>query len=257
MKNLILILFTALLFGACSTKNQLIYLKDSNKYDTYSKIDPSLHKNLIEPGDILKIDIHTLVPEAALPYNNLYINQSSSYSVDILKLEGYRVDNFSMITFPILGKISVEGLSENDIESKITNLLLDGNHLTNPTVSVRRLNSKFTVLGEVKNPGTYSYFDQNLNIFQALGYAGDLTIDGKRKEIKLIREENGVREIYNVELTQTELLNRPIYYIRNNDIIIVNPSFSKVKSAGFIGSPTSVASIASLLLSITLLITNN
>ena len=73
----------------------------------------------------------------------------------------------------------------------------------------------------------------------------------------MVREENGVREIYNIELTQAELLNRPIYYIKNNDVIIVNPSFSKVKSAGFIGSPASVASIASLLLSITLLITNN
>jgi len=257
MKNLILTLFTVLFFGACSTKNQLIYLKDSSNYDTFSKIDNSLHKNLIKPGDILKIDVQTIVPEAALPYNKITNNQVFNKNVEILKLEGYRVDNFSMITFPVLGKISVDGLSENDIESKITSLLLNGNHLTNPTVKVSRLNSKFTVLGEVRNPGTFSYFDQNLNIFQALGYAGDLTIDGKRKDIKLIREENGVREIYNIELTQTELLNRPIYYIRNNDIIIVNPSFSKVKSAGFIGSPASVASIASLLLSITLLITNN
>ena len=256
MKYLTLTLFTLLLLGACSTKNQLIYLKDSNKYNTFSKIDPSLHKNLIKPGDILKIDVQTIVPEAALPYNNIITNQATN-NVDIIKLEGYRVDNFSMITFPVLGKISVDGLTENDIESKITSLLLDGNHLTNPTVKVRRLNSKFTVLGEVRNPGTFSYFDQNINILQALGYAGDLTIDGKRKDIKLVREENGVREIYNIELTQTELLNRPIYYIKNNDVIIVNPSFSKVKSAGFIGSPASVASIASLLLSITLLITNN
>jgi polysaccharide export outer membrane protein len=255
MKNLILTLSTVLFLGACSTKNQLIYLKDSDKYDAFSKIDHSLQNNPIEPGDILKIDVQTIVPDAALPYNNN--NQVSIQKVDLLMLEGYRVDNLSMITFPVLGKISVDGMSERDIESKITSLLLDGNHLTNPTVKVRRLNSKFTVLGEVMNPGTFSYFDQNLNIFQALGYAGDLTIDGKRKDVKLIREENGVREIYNIELTQTELLNRPIYYIRNNDVIIVNPSFSKVKSAGFIGSPSSVASIASLLLSITLLITNN
>ena len=211
MKYLTLTLFTLLLLGACSTKNQLIYLKDSNKYNTFSKIDPSLHKNVIKPGDILKIDVQTIVPEAALPYNNIITNQATN-NVDIIKLEGYRVDNFSMITFPVLGKISVDGLTENDIESKITSLLLDGNHLTNPTVKVRRLNSKFTVLGEVRNPGTFSYFDQNINILQALGYAGDLTIDGKRKDIKLVREENGVREIYNIELTQAELLNRPIYF---------------------------------------------
>ena len=90
-----------------------------------------------------------------------------------------------------------------------------------------------------------------------MGYAGDLTIDGKRKDVKLIREENGTREVYTIELTKSELLNSSTYFIKNNDVIIVNPSFSKVKSAGFIGSPASVASIASLLLSITLLLTNN
>ena len=257
MKNLKLLLITVLFLAACSTKHQLIYLKDSNKYDKISKKDHSSYNNLIIAGDILKIDVQTIVPEASIPYNKISTNNISNKSLDLLKLEGYRVDEFNMINFPVLGKINVNGLSENDIETKITSLLLNGNHLTNPTVKVSRLNSKFTILGEVKNPGTFSYFDHNLNIFQELGYAGDLNIDGKRNDIRLIREENGLKKIYNIELTKTELLNQPFYYIKNNDVIIVNPSFSKVKSAGFIGSPSSVASIASLLLSITLLITNN
>ena len=257
MKNLKLLLFTVILLAACSTKNQLIYLKDSNKYEKFSKIDHKLQSSIIMPGDILKIDVQTVVPEAAIAYNKISSNNFSNNNLDQLKLDGYRVDDFSMINFPVLGKISVDGLSENDIEAKITSLLLDGNHLTNPTVKVSRLNSKFTILGEVKNPGTFSYIDNNLNIFQALGYAGDLTIDAKRKDIKLIREENGLRQIYNIKLTKAELLNKSFYYVKNNDVIIVNPSYSKVKSAGFIGSPSSIASIASLLLSITLLITNN
>lgn len=257
MKNLKLLLFTVLFLAACSSKNQLFYLKDSNKYVEFSKIDHTLQSNIIMPGDILKIDVQTVVPEAAIAYNKITSNNFSNNNLDLLKLDGYRVDDSTNINFPVLGKINVDGLSENDIETKITSLLLDGNHLTNPTVKVSRLNSKFTILGEVKNPGTFSYIDNNLNIFQALGYAGDLTIDAKRKDIKLIREENGLRQIYNVKLTKVELLNKPFYYIKNNDVIIVNPSYSKVKSAGFIGSPSSVASIASLLLSITLLITNN
>jgi len=257
MKYLSLTILAAIILASCSTKNQLIYLKDFDKQNTYSKLDYSVLNNNIEVGDILKIDVQTIVPEAAIPYNKITTRQTQSQNLDLLKLEGYLVDDFKMINYPVLGKISVEGLSENQLESKITQLLLDGNHLTNPTVKVRRVNSKFTVLGEVRNPGTYSYFDKNLNIFQALGFAGDLTIDGKRKDITLIREENGNREVYKIELTKAGLLNRPIYYIKNNDVLIVNPSFSKVKSAGFIGSPASVASIASLLLSITLLITNN
>ena len=256
MKYLSLTILAAIILASCSTKNQLIYLKDFDKQNTYSKTDYSVLNNNIEVGDILKIDVQTIVPEAAIPYNKISI-QTQSQNLDLLKLEGYLVDDFKMINYPVLGKISVEGLSENQLESKITQLLLDGNHLTNPTVKVRRVNSKFTVLGEVRSPGTYSYYDKNLKIFQALGYAGDLTIDGKRKDIRLVREENGNREIYKIELTEAELLNRPIFYIKNNDVLIVNPSFSKVKSAGFIGSPASVASIASLLLSITLLLTNN
>ena len=164
------------------------------------------------------------------------------------------VDNLLMINFPVLGKVSVDGLNEEQLEAKIKNLLEIGNHLTEPTVNVRRVNNKFTVLGEVKNPGTFSYLEKNINILQALGYAGDLTIDGKRKDITLIREKNGLRKAYNIELTKTEFLNSPLYNIKNNDILIINPSFNKVKSAGFIGSPASIATIASLLLNITLLI---
>ena len=257
MKYLPLTILLLLIFSSCSTKNQLVYLKDSDKHSTNAQIDFTALKNSIEVGDILKIDVQTIVPEAAIPYNKITTNNASSQNLDILKLEGYLVDDSKMINYPVLGKISVDGLDENELESVITQLLLEGNHLTNPTVKVRRVNSKFTVLGEVAKPGTYSYYDQHLNLFQALGYAGDLTIDGKRKDIKLIREENGTREVYTIELTKSELLNSSTYFIKNNDVIIVNPSFSKVKSAGFIGSPASVASIASLLLSITLLITNN
>jgi polysaccharide export outer membrane protein len=257
MKYLSLTILFAIILSSCATKSQLVYLKDSKKQNTYSKVDYSALKNTIEVGDILKIDVQTIVPEAAIPYNKISSYKTTSQNLDVLKLEGYLVDDSKMINYPVLGKIGVDGLNENDLESKIAQLLLEGNHLTNPTVKVRRVNSKFTVLGEVAKPGTYSYYDQHLNLFQALGYAGDLTIDGKRKDVKLIREENGTREVYTIELTKAELLNSSTYFIKNNDVIIVNPSFSKVKSAGFIGSPASVASIASLLLSITLLITNN
>ena len=257
MKFLSLTIVLSVCLLSCSTKSQLIYLKDSPKNDTFSKVDLPKLKNTISSGDILKIDVHTIVPEAASPYNKVNINQFSSQNIDLLKLEGYLVDESKSINFPVLGKINVDGLSEGSVESLITSLLLEGNHLTNPTVKVRRLNSKFTVLGEVRNPGTFSYFDNSINIFQALGYAGDLTISGKRKDIRLIREENNTHKIFNISLTKAELLNRPEYYINNNDIIIVNPSFSKVKSAGFIGSPASIASIASILLSITLLLINN
>ena len=135
-------------------------------------------------------------------------------------------------------------------------MLLKDGHLSNAVVKVRRLNSKFTILGEVRNPGTFSYFDEKINIFQALGYAGDLTINGKRQEITLIREINGLKKVFEIELTSSNLLDKPYYYLKSNDVIIIKPNFSKIKSAGFIGSASSIASISSLLVSLTLLILN-
>ena len=228
-------------------------MKDIKKEEANSWGDFSNLKNKIETGDILQIQVNTIIPEASFPYNKIKENNNQN-NLELLKLDGYVVNNQMMINFPVLGKINVDNLNEEQLEEKIKNLLQEGNHLTNPTISVRRINNKFTVLGEVKNPGTFSYLERSLNILQALGYAGDLTIDGRRKDITLIREEEGVKKAYNIELTKSEFLNSPSYNIKNNDIIIVNPTFNKVKSAGFIGSPASIATIASLLLNITLLI---
>ena len=255
MKYLCLTIVASFILASCSTKSKLVYLKASDKNNVI-KVDYSTLKNNIESGDILKIDVKTIVHEAAMPYNTANSNQVTTTSLEILKLEGYLVDEFKMINYPVLGEISVQELSINQLENKITQLLFEGGHLTNHTVKVRRINSKFTVLGEVRKPGTFSYFDEKLNLFQALGYAGDLTIEGKRKDITIIREENGLRKIHKIDLTKSNFLVEPYYQIKNNDVIIVNPNYSKVKSAGFIGSPQTIASISSLLLSITLLIIN-
>lgn len=253
MKYIYFSVISFFLITSCSTKNQLIYLNDIKKQNANSWTDIPSVIDKIESGDILKIDVSTTIPEASLAYN-LSVEEGGQNNLEILKLKGYIVDKQMMINFPVLGKISTFDLNEEQLEIKISNLLIEGNHLSNPSVRVRRINNKFTVLGEVKNPGTYSYLERKINILQALGYAGDLTIDGKRKDITLVREVNGIRKAYNIELTKSEFLNSPLYSIKNNDILIVNPSFNKVKSAGFIGSPSSIATIASLLLNITLLI---
>jgi len=254
MKYLYFLITFLIILTSCSTKNQLVYLKDLKKQEADSWVDLPVVKDRIESGDILKIDVNTTIPEASQPYNNASNLVRNQTSLELIKLEGYIVDDQMMINFPVLGKVSTNDLNEKQLEEKLKNLLEKGNHLSNPTVRVRRINNKFTVLGEVKNPGTFSYYERKINILQALGYAGDLTIDGKRKDITLIREENGSRKAYNIELTKSKFLNSSLYNVKNNDIIIINPSFNKVKSAGFIGSPASIATIASLLLNITLLI---
>ena len=256
LKNIFLLYFLSSLLYSCSHKKQIVYLNDLPKDDLY-KID-SFYENSLEVGDILKIDVNTVIPEASIPYNQQNFKEKiQNQNIDILKINGYLVDKDLMINYPILGKINVASHTENELAKKIKLLLIDGGHLTNPHVKVKKINSKFTVLGDVKNPGTFSYYDNQLNVLQALGFAGDLLITGKRKNITLIREENSLRKVYKFSLNQRDLLKKPFFYIKSNDVIIVEPNFSKIKSAGFIGSPSSIASISSLLLSITLLLINN
>ena len=252
MRKIGLSLLVICLFWSCSSKKQLIYLNDN----TYSVTEVSYPIYTLQPQDILKIDVLSMSPEAAIPYNK--IGQSNiNPNINILQLEGYLISDKYSLEFPTLGIIDVKGKTISNLEDDINNRLRDGGHLINPIVSVRILNARFSVLGEVRNPGTYSFVGERLSVLQALGYAGDLTINGKRTEIQLVRETNGQRIIHEINLNEVNTLDAPHFYVHSNDVIIVKPNFNKVKSAGFIGSPQSISSIASLLLSITLLLTNN
>ena len=232
------------------------YLQGVNHYPK-TKIISS--KYTLQPNDILKIDVYSTNTEAAIPYNKLgaFSSKVANATLQSLQLEGYLISNEYHFNFPILGDISVKDKTVEELEIEIKQLLIQGQHLLDPLVNVRLLNGKFTVLGEVQKPGTYSFVENRISILQALGYAGDLTIDGVRKEINLIREMDGERIVYTIDLRDTETMNAASFYMQPNDVIVVHPNFRKVKSAGFIGNPSSIASISSLLLSITLLLINN
>tara|TARA_Y200000002_G_scaffold223358_1_gene184489 strand:- start:3487 stop:4251 length:765 start_codon:yes stop_codon:yes gene_type:complete len=253
MKNFFFVFLIFSLLFSCSQNKNIIYLSDINER-SLDKID-SYFKDNIEIGDILKIDINSAIPEVSVPYNNLSPSSIDS-DINSVIINGYLVDVDSSINIPVLGKIKVVGNTEGQLAFSIKKLLDQGKHLSNPYVKVKKVNSKFTVLGEVKNPGTFSFYDNKLNIFQALGFAGDLLITAKKNNVKLLREENGLRKTYTFSLNNTELLDKPYYYIKSNDVIIIDPNFSKIKSAGFIGSPASIASISQIVLSITLLLIN-
>lgn len=256
MKSLLPFVVFILILTSCTTNKQMQYLQD---VDQYPKTKITSNKYTLQPNDIIKIDVHTTNNEASIPYNKLgaFSSKVANATLQSLQLEGYLISSEYKFIFPVLGEISVEDRTTEELEIVIKKLLVKGQHLLNPLVNVRLLNGKFTVLGEVQKPGTYSFVENHISILQALGYAGDLTIDGVRKEISLIREIDGQRIVYAIDLTDTETMNANTFYIQPNDVIIVQPNYRKVKSAGFIGNPSSIASISSLLLSITLLLINN
>jgi polysaccharide export outer membrane protein len=241
-----------ILFSSCASKKDIIYFQDAANY---ASAPTSVKTVLVQPNDILSIRIGALVPETALPYNIQTGNETTNSTLDMLKVQGYLVSPDQTIVLPILGSVSTAGLSVTDLETKIKIELEKGGHLVDPTVSIRILNAKVTVLGEVKTPGTYTFLEQSISVPQALGYAGDLTINAKRNDILLIRESGGKRIMMNVDLTTVNWMNNPQYQIRQNDVLVVNPNNAKVKTAGYIGNTGTVLTIASLILSSIILLT--
>ena len=149
-------------------------------------------------------------------------------------MQGYLVSQEGSIIFPILGSIKVSGKSTDEVQKDLANMLNSKGYLKDPVVSVRIINSKVTILGEVTKPGTYSFDEQNISLNQAIGYAGDLTINGIRKDVLLIREVNGTRTYTHLDLTSTDWFNSPYYYVKQNDVIIVNPNGAKVMTSGYL-----------------------
>lgn len=251
MRIKILVILLLIVVASCASKKDILYLQDAD-YNSNTPID--YQEVTIQPNDILKITVESLIPEAVIPYNRV-VSGASINSIELIRLEGYLVSNEGTINFPVLGEISVSTLTIQEVGAKIEDLLIEGGHLKNPSINVRLLNAKITVLGEVNRPGTYTFTEQNITLLQALGYAGDLTINGKRNDIIITRDVNGVRKISHIDITSTDFMNSEYYYIKPNDNIIVNPNDPKVKESGFIANVGTVLTIASLALSITILLT--
>ena len=246
----ILILFLSILFQSCGIKKNIFYLQDLNTLNI-SKV--STFHNILNENDILKIDVTSLEMKASEPYNKI-LYQNNLGNLDLMLLGGYLVSKNKTINFPVLGIISVAGKTIEELENDLKERLEKEGHLINPNVTVRLLNAKFTILGEVNTPGTYTFTEKNISLLQALGMSGDLTIDGNRKDVILIREINGERITTILDLTSANWLNSPYQNIHPNDVIIVNPNSKKVTSAGLIGNISSMLSIASIVLSTIILI---
>jgi polysaccharide export outer membrane protein len=240
------------MFTSCATKKELIYLNGAtNTADTEFKWS----EMYLQPNDIVSIKITSDVPELSAAYNISPMQQNATQGV-AMQLQGYLVANDGTVNVPILGMQKIGGLTLEQAEKQVQQALIDKGYLKNPVVVCRLLNAKFTVLGEVKVPGTYTFYENNLTLLQALGLAGDLTINGVRKKITIIRTENGKQTYGTIDLTKNDWFTTPFYFVKPNDVIIVDPNTAKVKSAGVIGNPGNLISIISVLLSSIIIIKN-
>ncbi len=251
MNNNLLLIAVLLTLYSCSTKKDVLLFQEKSKLNTTI----NFQSPKIQSNDILSIQVSTLQPELSAPYNLIQQNLGVAIQLETLKLQGYLVSPEGKINFPVIGSIMVAGKTTQELEELLKKTLIDDNHLVSPIINVRLLNGKVTVLGEVMRPGTYNYSEQNFSVIQALGLAGDFTIKGKRKEVLVIREVAGIRSYTTLDLTQTSVFESEFYYLKNNDVIVVNPNNARVKNAGYIGDSATLLGVASVILSMIILLT--
>ena len=252
VKHFLLIFSILTLLQSCVSKKEMLYLQD---VASYNNTEVTFTNHTIQVDDILKISVGALMPEAALPYNNITAGSVVANNIDIMKIDGYLVSQNHTINFPVLGELSVKDKTTKDLENDIKKLLFDGGYLINPSVNVRLLNAKVTILGEVNNPGTFSFTENNISFLQALGLAGDLTINGSREDLVVLRRLDGLQTTERINLTSSSWLSGPYQMVKPNDVIIVNPNSAKLKTAGYVGNISTILGITSLLLSSIILLT--
>ena len=219
----------------------------------------ALYDAKIMPKDLLTIVVSCTSPELAAPFNLTVATQSNaalSYTTTQPVLQQYLVDNDGNINFPVLGELHVGGLTKKATEQMIVDKLKP--YITEtPIVTVRMMNYKISVIGEVARPGTFTISNEKVNILEALAMAGDMTVYGLRDDVKLIRENaNGKQEIIPLDLNKAETILSPYYYLQQNDIIYVTPNKAKARNSD-IGTSTSLwFSATSILVSIASLLFN-
>lgn len=247
MKKILLVIFT-LVFVSCASNKDVIYLLSETSVD-----EPySFNELTIQKGDIIDIKVSSINPEASAIFQQ-NLNQTQSVQVDALKFQGYVVDSRGFINFPVFGRISVSGYKTSELANHLESRL--ESFVKSPVVKVRLVNYKVTVLGEVQNPGTFTFLEEQITLPQVIGTAGDLTINGDRSNISIVRKIGEKLELFKIDFTKGDLINPDYFYLQQNDLVYIPPNSARVKSAGLIGNISTLVSILSLFVGLTILIT--
>ena len=231
------------IFCSCANTRRLTYLQGS--FDTAALSQVQYPDPVIQKGDLLSIVVYSDNPQATAFYNQSVITTTSGSAggaaggtdggaggvsgTGAVTAPGYLVDPQGNIVFQSLGLIHVEGLTKATLKDTLTERLK--NYLRNPYLSIRFLNNRVTILGEVTKPGQYGIPGDHLNLLQALGLAGDMTVYGRRDNILVIREENGKRTFGRMDITKPEIMESPYFNLQQGDVIVVDQHKTKAASS--------------------------
>lgn len=250
----------ALLVSSCASTKDIAYFQNK-MVNQPEKIDK--HAGIvIQPKDMLSIVVSSRNPELVAMFNLPVVSYQAGGEVSLntaqQRLMGYVVDEEGFIDFPVLGKLNIVGKTRWEVAELVKNKLIQEGYLSDAVVTVEFLNFKISVLGEVASPGTFSIDGDKVTVLQAISLARDLTIFGRRDNVSVIREQDGKRTIYEINLTDVDLFKSPAYYLQQNDIVYVQPNDIKARQSTTDDKTLRIASIGlssgSLLISVVTLL---
>ncbi len=253
---------SVLLLGSCAPAKDIAYFQKVNTKENTLKSSNAvagLYEARVKPKDMLSITVVSSEPEASRMYNLVVpqvaepTNQNSLYSQPTLQT--YLVDNDGYIEFPVFGKIKVEGLTRSELEALLHKKLESAFSKESPIITIRFTNYAVNILGEVLKPGKFETSNDRLTIFEGLALAGDLTIYGRRDNVKVLREKSdGSKEYITLNLNDKNIIYSPAYYLEQNDVVYVEPNKSRSRSSNYGAAETFGITSLSVLLTLTSLV---
>lgn len=228
----------ACMFGSCGSTREITYMQ--GKFDTARLSELKIEEPVIRKGDLLSIVVYSDNPAATALFNQSLITvgtgggsqaggegtTTGGINSSSPTTPGYLVDQEGNIQFQGLGRLHVDGLTKSQLKDTLDNRLKE--FLKNPYYSIRFMNYRFTMLGEVTRPGIFSIPGEHISLLEAIGLAGDLTFYGRRDNILVIRENNGKREWARLDLTKPEIMASPYFYLQQNDVVYIEANRKKV-----------------------------
>lgn len=234
-RNFIIFAAAAIMAAACSAPSKIAYFQDAGSQS--DGIDVEVSTIRLQPEDKISIIVNTADPRVSNQFNLAYVTQrlgqtSDSYQNLPQGVSGYTIDKNGNIDFPVIGTVHIGGLTREEVAAKIKNEIVSRNLVKDPIVTVEFMNLTISVLGEVTRPGKYSLEKDKVTILDAIAMAGDLTIFGMRENVKVVRLDGNKQMTYFVDLTSMDsVANSPVYFLRQNDMIYVEPNDMRMRQS--------------------------
>jgi polysaccharide export outer membrane protein len=258
LKLQFLYILLSTIFISCGSRKEVVYFNSESIGGV--AVEQKSFTPVFKVDDFLSIIITAENPETAIPFNFPYglgLREPMNYgytSGTPLKA-GFLIDEKGEVELPIIGRVKLAGLSRVEATELLRNIYSD--YLQSPVVNINIHNFKVTVLGDCAKPGTFFIPNERITILEAIGLAGDLRMTAKRNNILVIRDRDGIRQEYRVDLTKSNILNSPVYYLEQNDVVYIEPNITARSQAAFWRSTGGLfISLTSLIVTTVILITN-